>query len=168
MEVCILEKSITDYISVYKDQLAIGDICIAYEFLIKYVMKIKSSFEKKYHEKYSCGNIGRGYLDITYFSFFDSYLRENKLRYGIVLNHEKMQFELWLLGQNAKVQKNYWNLLKTSKWNETRTSMPKYSVLEAVLAEKPDFSNLDDLTLKIISGADAMASEITQHIKNNL
>ena len=163
-----MEKSISDYISAYKEQLAIGDIRIAYEFLIKYVMTIKTSFEKKYREKYSCGNIGRGYLDITYFSFFDSYLRENKLRYGIILNHEKMQFELWLLGQNAEVQKNYWNLLKTSKWNETQPSMPKYSVLEAVLVEKPDFSNLDDLTQKIISVADTMALEITQHIKSNL
>lgn len=155
-----------EYISVYKEQLAIGDICIAYEFLIKYLMTLKSSFEKKYHKKYSCGNIGRGYLDITYFSFFDSYLRENKLRYGIVLNHEKMQFELWLMGQNASVQKNYWNLLKASKWNENQTDMPKYSILEAVIAENMDFDNLDDLTAKIIDKSNSLALEITQHIKS--
>lgn len=161
-----MKTSMNDYVSVYKEQLAVGDIQVAYEFLIKYLLTIKSSFEKKYHEKYSTGNIGRGYLDITYFSFFDNYLRENKLRYGIVLNHEKMQFELWLMGRNAAVQKNYWNLLKTSKWNLNKTTMPKYSVLEVVLASNPDFDNLDDLTCKIIENAYNFALEITQYIKN--
>ena len=163
-----MKKSMNEYISVYKEQLAIGDIRIAYEFLIKYVMTIKSSFEKKYHEKYSCGNIGRGYMDITYFPFFDSYLRENKLRYGIVLNHEKMQFELWLMGQNAKIQNNYWNLLKGTKWNENQPTMPKYSVLEAVMVENPNFNDIDSLTSEIINYANSLALEITQYIKNNL
>lgn len=160
-----MKKSMNEYVSVYKAQLAIGDIRIAYEFLIKYLMTIKSSFEKKYGGKYSCGNIGRGYLDITYFSFFDNYLRENKLRYGIVLNHEKMRFELWLMGQNAGIKKDYWNLLKTSKWNDEQTDMPKYSILEVVLVENPNFDDLDDLTAKIIDRADSVAAEITQQIK---
>ena len=37
--------------------------------------------------------------------FINEFLRERKLRFGIVLNHEKMKFELWLMGQNAGIQK---------------------------------------------------------------
>lgn len=66
------------------------------------------------------------------------------------------------MGPNAEVQKNYWNLLKTSKWNENQTHMPKYSVLEAVL---PDFDNLDDLTPKISETADTLASEIIHYLQ---
>ncbi len=161
-----MEKNIKDCISTYKEQLAIGDIRVAYKFLIKLLLTIKSTFEKKYPEKYSYGNIGRGYLDITYFSFFDSYLRENKLRFGIVLNHEKVQFELWLMGQNADIQKKYWSLLENNKWNENQTTMPKYSVLEVVLAKNPDFDNLDDLTQSIIESANVIATEVIQHLKS--
>lgn len=161
-----MEESINKYIATYKEQLAKGDISIAYEFLIKYLMTIRSTFEKEYGDKYSCGNIGRGYMDITYFSFFNSYLRDNKLRYGIVLNHNEMQFELWLMGQNQKVQEDYWNLLKTSKWSENKTSMPKYSILEVVLAKDPDFDKLDELTSKIIETADELAREITEYIQS--
>lgn len=33
-------KKISDYIAVYQEQLAIGDIRVAYEFLIKYLLTI--------------------------------------------------------------------------------------------------------------------------------
>lgn len=73
-----------------------------------------------------------------------------------------------MMGQNADIQKKYWNLLKSSKWNENQPNMPKYSILEAVLAENPNFDNLDDLTLKIIDSADSIATEITQYLKSIL
>lgn len=76
------------------------------------------------------------------------------------LNHQKMQFELLHMGQSAEVQKRYWNLLRTSRWNNNRSDMPKYAVLEAVLVENPDFDNLDELTPRIIETADYLASEI--------
>lgn len=160
-----MQKSINDYVAVYKEQLAIDDIQIAYEFLLKYLSSTKASFEKKYGDKYSYGNIGRGFLDITYYPFFTNYLRENKLRYGIVLNHEKMQFELWLMGQNVNVQKNYWQLLKSSQWNQHQPTMPKYSIVEVVLVENPDFDSLDELTNTIIERADEISMEITAYIK---
>ena len=60
----------------------------------------------------------------TYFPVFNQFLRNQKLRFGVVLNHEKMQFEFWLMGQNADVQRAYWELLKDSVWNSGRKEMP--------------------------------------------
>lgn len=154
-----------EYVAVYKEQLAIGDIQIAYEFLLKYLSSTKASFEKNYGDKYSYGNIGRGFLDITYYPFSTSYLKEKNLRYGIVLNHEKIQFELWLMGKNINIQKNYWQLLKSSEWNQHQPTMPKYSIIEVALVENPDFDHLDDLTQMIIDRADKIATEITAAIK---
>ncbi|HIU75796.1 MAG TPA: hypothetical protein IAC62_07935, partial [Candidatus Pelethocola excrementipullorum] len=124
------ERQTNDYVAIYKAQLAKGDIQIAYERLIKYVMLLKAQFSKVFSGKYQTGNVSPGYMDYTYFPFFDDYLRSNKLRFGIVLNHEKMRFELWLMGQNADVQTEYWDLLKTTEWNKEQIVMPKYSVLE--------------------------------------
>lgn len=80
--------------------------------------------------QYSTGNISLGHLDYTYFPFFNTYLRQHKLRFGIVLNHMEMRFELWLMGQNASVQEKYWELLKNTDWNKDIEAMPLYSVLE--------------------------------------
>ena len=92
-------------------------------------------------------------------------MRSQFLRFGVVLNHVEMRFELWLLGQNTKIQKKYWELLKDSKWNEHQTSMPKYSVLEVVLVEKPDFNNLDVLTQEIEGKLVSISKEIIEYLK---
>lgn len=88
---------------------------------MRYMMHLKAYFSRYLPDTFSIGNISPGYLDFTYFPFFDDFLRERKLRLGIVLNHQSLQFELWLMGQNALVQQDYWELLKTSKWNRKRT-----------------------------------------------
>ncbi len=160
-----MDKKLSEYIKAYKTQLEIGDIKVAYEHLVKYVMTIKARFEEALSEKYTCGNVSPGYMDFTYFPFFDTFLRSEKLRFGIVLNHKQMRFELWLMGQNSDVQKRYWALLKSSKWNENRPAMPRYSVLEVVLVEVPDFDDLDLLTAEVIKNTVVLAKEITGYIK---
>lgn len=85
-----MEKDITKCIEIYKEQLERGDIRYAYVVLTKYVAELKSKFPNEY----KTGNISFGYLDYIYFPFFNDYLRARNLRFGIVLNHKQMQFEL--------------------------------------------------------------------------
>lgn len=158
-------KDLNGYVSLYKEQLKKGDIQKAYKGLIRYVMSLKSHLSRTLAERYSFGNVSLGYLDYTYFYCIDSYLREKKLRFCIVLNHEKMQFELWLVGQNSEVQKKYWNILKDTEWNKYQTSMPKYSVLEVILIENPDFNNLSLLTEQIEKEIIPITDEIIGYLK---
>ena len=159
-------KKLNDYVAHYKSQLEDGDIQIAYEQLVRYVMTLKVHCDKAFSNNYSCGNVSPGYMDFTYFPFFDEFLRSKKLRFGIVLNHKRIRFELWLMGQNAEVQKEYWNLLKSSRWNKTKQTMPKYSVLEVILIEEPDFNNLDKLTIELGEKVYFLSKEIVDHIKS--
>lgn len=161
-----MDKKLNEYVSIYKAQLEIGDIQIAYKQLVKYVMAIKAYFEKEFSNKYSYGSISPGYMDFTYFPFFDDFLRSRKLRLGIVLNHGKMRFELWLMGQNAEVQKRYWSLLKSTEWNRDQPTMPKYSVLEVVLVEESDFDDLNRITTEIAKQAVLFTEEIESYIKS--
>lgn len=98
--------------------------------------------------------------------FFDDYLRSEKLRFGVVLNHQEMRFELWSLGQNAELQAKYWELLKNSEWNKGRTVMPQYCVLEVVLVDNPDFDNQDILTEEISIRAMRVANEVQSYIQS--
>ena len=128
-------------------------------------MQVKASFEKSFSQIYSCGYIAPGYMDYSYFSFFNDYLRDKKLRFGIVLNHSEMRFELWLLGQNKEIQNRYWDMLKTSPWNQGRSTKPQYAELEIILVDNPDFENNDKLTVAIINRAAEEADRIIAHLK---
>lgn len=161
-----MDKSLNDYIKNYKVELDKGDIQIAYEQLLKYVMTLKVCFQKMQPDDFTFGNVYLGFMDYTYFYFFNDFLRSKKLRFGIVLNHSEMQFELWLLGQNAEVQNRYWELLKTTKWNAGQTAKPKYAILEAVLIENPDFNDLDALSDKIGAAAQSTIREIISYLQD--
>ncbi len=158
-------RNFNNYVAIYKEQLKKGDIQKAYTGLVKYVSNLRTHFSKTMINDFSFGNISQGYMDYTYFYFFNEFLRERKLRFGIVLNHEKMRFELWLMGHNAEVQSNYWDLLKQTKWNEKQPTKPKYSELEVVLVENPDFDDLETLTAKIKKEVANYLKEIIDYLK---
>lgn len=158
-------KNLNHYVTIYKEQLDRGDIVIAYNELVKFVMKLRVDFIKSLSEQYSFTGILHGYMDYTYFYYSNEFLKSKKLKLGLVLNHSEMRFEIWLLGHTIAVQKKYWNLLKTSKWNKGKEEMPKYSILEAVLENRPDFDNLQLLSQKIEIKLIEISDEIVIAIK---
>lgn len=158
-------KNINQQLQAYKKELQKGDIQIAYGTLVKYVANLSTIFSKKMSLKYAFGGVFQGYMDYTYFYFTNDFLKKNKLKFGLVLNHFEMRFELWLLGATKPVQKKYWEALKTSKWND-RKEMPQYAILEVILVDNPDFSNLEMLTKNIESNLIQISGEIMDECKN--
>ena len=155
---CDIQKSL----EIYKEQLSNGFIQTAYIALTKYVAELKGKFPPNY----STSNIGFGYLDYTYFYFKNDYVKNKSLKFALVLNHEKMQFELWLCARTVDVQKQYWNLLKDSEWNKKTNQMPKYSALEVVLDTQIDFHDKDNMTLSIIDQTTSLSSEIQKYLES--
>ncbi len=162
LEESTTEKDISKCIEIYKEQLIQGNIRYAYVRLMKYMGELKAQFP----QQYATGNISLGYLDYTYFPFFNAYLRQHKLRFGIVLNHPQMQFELWLMGQNASVQKTYWERLKNTDWNKNVMTMPQYSVLEVCLENTIDFNNKTLMTNRIFNTAISLAEKIQHFLED--
>ncbi|MCT3648445.1 hypothetical protein HZQ44_09750 [Elizabethkingia anophelis] len=157
-------ENLNKYVSIYKEQLNKGDILIAYNELVKFVMKLRTDFIKNLSDQYSFAGILHGYMDYTYFYYSNDFLKGKKLKFGLVLNHLEMRFEVWLLGGTLPVQKEYWELSKNTKWNKNRVEMPKYSILEAVLVEKPDFNNLDILAEQIENEMIKVSDEILDYL----
>ncbi len=158
-------KNLNHYIEIYKEQLEKGDILIAYNQLVKFVMKLRVDFIKNLSEKYSFTGILHGYMDYTYFYYSNDFLKNKKLKLGLVLNHSEMRFEIWLLGNTITTQKEYWNLLKESEWNKDIQEIPKYSIIEAVLENKPNFDDLPALSEKIEHQLIAVSDEIITAVK---
>lgn len=142
-------NNLNHYVAVYKEQLQKGDILIAYNQLVKFVMQLRINLIKNLSDEYSFSGILHGYLDYTYFYYHNDFLKSKKLKLGLVLNHTEMQFEIWLLGNTKTIQSQYWGLLKDSIWNKDKKQMPEFSILESIILSNPDFNDLDTLAEKI-------------------
>ena len=68
---------------------------------------------------------------------------------------KSIRFEVWLAGYNKQVQSKYWKLFKESAWSKyhlVSTTQGADSILEHILVEHPDYSDLNALTKQIERG----------------
>ncbi len=143
-----------EYVNEYKKQLEKGAIKKAYKGLMEYILSLRTYFTNKYPDYFVSGSIYYGYMDMTYFSFFPKSIKDRKLKIAIVFMHETCRFEVWLAGYNKQVQSKYWKLFKESDWNKypiVPTTKGVDSIIEHILVDNPDFSDLDTLTKQIES-----------------
>ncbi len=145
--------SFNEYMHEYKKQLEKGCIQGAYRGLMGYIMDLRVYFKNKY-PTYFVSGIYQGYMDMTYFSFSPESLKSQKLKIAIVFIHETFRFEVWLAGYNKKVQNKYWKLFKEMdcKYHIPPTTKGVDSIMEYILVDNPDFSDLDNLTEQIETG----------------
>lgn len=152
-------KSLNTLVSAYKELLANGDIQTTYQSLVGIVQNLRTEFSKKYRGEFAVANVLHGYIDFTYFYLQNDYLKKHKLKFAIVLNHQKACFELWLLGQTKDVQIKYWEKLKNVKWVNEH-AMPEYSIFEVPLLDSPDFDNTKQLSDSIHTAFESLSHEI--------
>jgi len=148
-------ESFHEYMNEYRKQIEKGDIKEAYRGLMEYIMELRTYFTKKYPDYFVSGSIYQGYMDMTYFSFIPESLKSKKLRIAIVFCYDTFRFEVWLAGYNKQIQTKYWKLFKESDWNKYRipsTTKGVDSIMEYILVDDPDFSDLDSLTKQIEKG----------------
>jgi hypothetical protein len=158
-------KDLNYDVQAYKEQLPKGEIQVAYTGLVKYITRLGTTLSKNLAENYSFGSPFQGYMDYTYFYYQNGFLKKRKFKMGLVLNHTKIQFDVWLLGQTIPIQEKYWQYFKTTKWNKNRTTKPQYSILETILIENPNFSDLDMLSKQIEDNLELVTKEIIEDIK---
>lgn len=147
-----LQENMTEF----KKQLEKGMIQKAYQGLLEYTITLKNHFSNKYPEYSVSGSLYSGYMDMTYFSVFPKSLKERDLKIAIVFIYDAFRFEIWLSGKNKQVLAKYWEIIKQSGWHKYKAVEPVKGVdfvLEHVLVDNPDFSNLDALTKHIEQGS---------------
>jgi len=148
-------ESFHEYMNEYRKQLEKGAIQKAYKGLMEYIMDLRTHFQNKYPDYSVSGSIYQGYMDMTFFALSPKSFKDRHLKVAMVFLHETFRFEAWLTGYNKQVQSKYWKLFKESGWNKYRIVSPAKgvdSIIEHVLADNPDFSDLDALTKQIETG----------------
>lgn len=152
-------KSLSARIPAYKDVFASGEIQKTYQSLVGIVQNLRTEFSKTYKGEFSVAGVLHGYIDFTYFYLQNDYLKKNKLKLAIVLNHQQAHFELWLLGQTKDVQIRYWEKLKGVEW-VNQEAMPEYSIFDITLLANPDFDNIKRLSESIHTAFGSLSQEI--------
>ncbi len=148
-------RSFHQYMNEYKKQIKKGDIKEAYNGLMEYFRDLRSYLKNKYPDHTVSSNIYYGYMDMTYFSFTPGSLKRHKLKIAIVFIHDTFRFEVWLAANNKNVQTKYWKLLKESDWNKYQivSTLKGFDyIIDHILIDDPNFSDLDALTKQIETG----------------
>ena len=139
----------------YKKQLEKGIIQKAYQGLMEYMMSLKNHFTNKYPDYSVPGSIYYGYMDMTYFSVLPKSLKDRDLKIAIVFLYDTFRFEIWLSGKNKQILLKYWQYFKKGNWDKYKIVEPVKgvdSIVEHILIDNPDFSDLEDLTKQIDKG----------------
>jgi hypothetical protein len=145
-------KSLQENMAEFRKHLEKGIIQKAYQGLIEYMVSLKNYFASKYPDYSVPGSIYYGYMDMTYFSVLPKSLKDRDLKIAIVFLYDAFRFEIWLSGKNKQVLSKYWQFFKKSNWDKYKLVEPVKGVdfiVEHILIDNPDFSNLEDLTKQI-------------------
>lgn len=148
-------KSLQENMVEFKKQLKKGVIQKAYLGLMEYMLGLKNYFSGKYPDYSTPGSLYNGYMDMTYFSILPRSLKDRDLKIAIVFLYDAFRFEIWLSGKNKQVLTKYWQVIKERKWDKYKVVEPAKgvdSIVEHILVEHPDFSDLDALTKQIEQG----------------
>jgi hypothetical protein len=160
-------KSLQENMAELRKQLKKGAIQKAYQGLMEYMLSLKNHFSNKYPDYSTPGSLYNGYMDMTYFSILSKSLKDRDLKIAIVFLYDAFRFEIWLSGKNKQVLAKYWKIIDKSGWDKYKVVEPVKgvdSIVEHILVDNPDFSDLDTLTKQI----EQRALEFIQDIEDFL
>ena len=146
-----LMVSLGKQIQEYRIQLRKGHIQKAYKGIMTFMSVLKTHLGKSYPD-YVISSLYFGYMDMTYFAFTPSDLKNKKLKIALVFLHEQGRFEAWLGGSNRKVQAEYIERIRhknIGKYKLSKVLPGVDSIIESILVEQPDFNNPEDLKIQI-------------------
>lgn len=144
-------SSLNDSVREYKIQLSKGQIQKAYKGIMNFMADLKAYLEGE-HTDFTAGSLYFGYMDMTYFAFTPSTLKNKKLKVAIVFLHEECKFELWLAGNNRQLQADYIALLSHKDlggFSLSQIHPGVDSILTSSMIPLPDFDHPDKLKKQI-------------------
>ncbi|MHC1679469.1 MAG: hypothetical protein AB9886_02960 [Candidatus Cryosericum sp.] len=139
--------SLGDCVKEYVIQLSKGQIQTAYRGIMTFMSDLRSRLEHKYSD-FTASAVYLGYMDMTYFAFTPSSLRDRRLKTAIVYLHEECRFESWLAGNTRQIQAEYVEMLShkdLGRYVLSQIQPGVDSIIASSIVEQPDFDDPDEL-----------------------
>jgi hypothetical protein len=134
-----------------REQLHRGSIQRGYRAVLVGMTQLRAHF-KKTCPSYGVTGLYQGLLDMSYFALVPPSFKRRGLKIAVVFNYEAFRFEAWLAAANRQIQQTYCDRFRDSHWAGYRVSVPAAgvdSIVECVIADDPDFGDLDSLMARI-------------------
>ena len=139
-------ENIYQHVNAYKNTLKRHEIQEGYQGLMRFINRFRFRLQKSYPEYNIPSCIHEGQMDMSYFACSPEQIKQNKLKIAVVFDHETFAFEIWLVGQNKKVQKQYWEMFKQSDWDVyALTKSPEHAIVMHELTRDPNFEETEEL-----------------------
>ncbi len=162
-------ETLNQQIEIYKQELKRGAIPNAYRGLLSYAKGLKTHLETNYPSFTFSSGINQGQMDLTYFTCTPPELIKRNLKIAVAFLHESIQWEIWLVGANQKVQRTYSELFREHGWNLSPLSPVEEtvgSITEKTLVETPDYDDQQALTLSIEKSTLQFIGEVQDFLTN--
>ncbi len=143
--------SLNIHIQEYKKQLSRGHIQKAYKEIMDFMSDLRAYLISR-HPDYTASALYFGYMDMTYFAFTPSNLKNMKLKIAVVFLHQEGRFGLWLAGNNRKTQAEYIKLLSQKDiggYKLSKVQPGEDSIIVSPIVEKPDFNDPEEMKKQI-------------------
>lgn len=161
-----MKLSLDNDLKEYQKQLTNGTLQKAYQGLMNYIATLRNFLIGKYANDLSIGQLYQGYLDFSYFTLTPHSLKNHQLKIVLLYEHKISQFEIWLVGQNKRVQQHYWQQLKQTHYTQyPLLANAKEGIIRQLLIAKPLFNNPSTLTQKIENSVLTFIKEISKAIE---
>jgi hypothetical protein len=161
--------SLNVHIREYTAQLGNGHIQKAYKGIMTFMSDLRTYLEGRYPD-FAAGALYFGYMDMTYFAFTPSDLKNRKLKIAIVYLHEEGRFELWLAGNNRQIQADYIELLShknTGGYSLSQIHPGVDSIIASSIVELPDFNDAEGLKKQIEEKTIEFINDIVRILNQN-
>jgi len=143
--------SLNKVVAEYTEQLSKGQIQRAYKGIMTFMAGLKATLEHK-HPDYASGALYFGYMDMTYFALTPPVLKDKMVKIALVYLHGQNRFEVWLAGNNRKIQAQVIEQLEKKDLNGYKVSQVSPgvdSIVESILIDRPNFDKPDELIERI-------------------
>jgi hypothetical protein len=143
--------SLNSHVREYVSQLSKGHIQKAYRGILSFMSDTKTYLEHQYPD-YTASAVYPGYMDMTYFAFTPSSLKDKRLKIAIAFLHPECRLEVWLAGVNRQIQADYIRLLGNKdigRFTLSQVGPGVDSVIATRIVEQPDFDNPDELRKQV-------------------
>jgi len=122
------------------------------------------------HPDYITSALYFGYLDMSYFAFTPSDLKDKKLKIATVYLHEECKFEVWLVANNRKIQKEYVGILSNKDLGGFTLSQIQPgvdSIIASTIMDQPNFENFNEMKKQLETKIIGFVKAITPIIMSN-
>lgn len=151
-------------IETYTAQVNHGVIPRIFRTIVDFMEKLKRYFDTVIYD-YEVGTITEGFLDYTYFSFSDDFLKSRGLKCLILIDHSVLDIETWIIGKSRRVNDEYIERFSKTPLRDKEDLNSRYAA-RVIVDDSPLFKTDIEYMAFVVDRATEAAASFKSYIND--